>query len=203
PIVDPNTPRRAHAARGPVIAWAQANPLAYPAEMAFVRRFADRLADRGVRFTLRFYGASTDDARNKLGMQFANHDLELKERLDYDAFCRSLQEVAVGLCPLVISSEYSRGKSFGKILSYLDAKVPVLASDAADHCLFFTAEAGLVSDDMTAWIDLAETLMADPARREAMASTAFELLQDRLSLEAASGTVARVLRSVLGPGESV
>ncbi|MEY8842268.1 hypothetical protein AB9K41_24835, partial [Cribrihabitans sp. XS_ASV171] len=59
--------------------------------------------------------------------------MELKPFMSYDEFLASLRDVAVGLSPVHPDSDFSKGKSFGKILAYLDAKVPVICSEAVDH----------------------------------------------------------------------
>lgn len=197
PVTDPDWPRTPHAARDPLVAWAQTTPLRYRAELEFVRTFLDRLAERGTNVIVRLYDSGAPEAREELQTLFAGHRLELMGRLAYDDFCRSLQDAALGLCPLIQEAEFSHGKSFGKILAYLDAKVPVLASDMADHGLFFTPDTGLVSNDMDAWLAYAETMLADFALRDRVAEAAFDLLQEKLSQEAAGKAVDAFLLSVL------
>jgi glycosyltransferase involved in cell wall biosynthesis len=104
----------------------------------------------------------------------------------------------VGLSPICTGSPFSRGKSFGKVLAYLDRGVPVVASDEADHALFFTRDTGILSNDPTVWADEIVRLLADPGARQAMADAGARALRERLSVEAAARHVDRALRMLLG-----
>jgi glycosyltransferase involved in cell wall biosynthesis len=144
----------------------------------------------------------TEAERTALARRFGPEtDLELLPTLDYDPFLASLREVAVGLCPLIADSPFSRGKSFGKILGYLHAGVPVVASDAADHAVFFTPDAGVVSNDLAVWEAAVRTLLADPKARDAMATRADALFRERLSIEAAARLTDRFLRELIAASQ--
>jgi hypothetical protein len=190
-------PRPPHAARAPVLAWAQASPQGYPAELDFVTRLHARLRAQGTPFRLRLYGIATPADRAAMVARFGTDTIQTLPPMGYDAFLASLREVAVGLSPIVAASAFSRGKSFGKILGYLDARVPVIASDEADHALFFTPDSGVVTNDPDRWLSEAAALLADPARRERMAAAAFAALTTRLSVSAAAAETDRFLRRLL------
>lgn len=182
----------------PILAWAQAKPLDYGEELIFVQQLSHRLHARDVRFRLRLYGVSGDDEAVKLRSLFGPQiDLDLLPPLPYDDFLQSLRQVSVGLSPIAQTTPFSRGKSFGKILGYLDAHVPVIASDAADHALFFSEDTGVVSNDVAVWEDAAARLLTDPDARSAMANSAFARFQDELSIDAAAAKTDRFLRSLL------
>lgn len=190
-------PRPPQGARGPLVAWAQADPLGYPAEMAFVETVLRPVAAARPDAVLRLYGVNDAAARAALAARFDFIRLETLPSLPYRRFLLSLRDVAVGLSPILPEAVFSRGKSFGKILGYLDAKVPVICSDQADHALFFTPRSGVVSDDAGAWTATILRLLADPAGRETMAGAAFADFQARLSLPAAAARVGDVLRRAL------
>lgn len=195
PVSDGARPR--HATRGPVIAWAQRAPLRYPRELEFVRKFHDALRATGKEFTLRLYGATTPEEHDQLSRYFGpDARLELIPLLSYDAFLRSLQDVSIGLSPIIFQSEFSRGKSFGKILGYLDAKVPVIVSDEADHGQFFTPESGVVSNDPEVWVRKAAEMLESVELRDRMADAAFHDFETRLTTETAAGLVDRFLRDI-------
>jgi len=197
-------PRPPHATRAPIVSWAQSDPLGYPEELAFIETV---LAPVKAAYQLRLYGVNSAAARDKLTALLPFARLQCLPTLAYDRFLVSLRDVAVGLSPIIPASPFSRGKSFGKILGYLDAKVPVICSDEADHARFFTTgffktgsfttgtapETGVVSNDPEVWRAAVTGLLADPARRDAMAEAAFAGFQARLSLTAAAARVAKVL----------
>jgi hypothetical protein len=187
-----------HARRAPIIAWAQSSPIGYHQELEFVRNFCVGMRAASNRFTLRLYGVSNDDERDYLRAYFGREQsLELLPLLTYERFVRSLYNVSVGLSPIVYASEFSRGKSFGKILGYLDAKVPVIASDHADHCLFFSDETGIISNDQDRWIEGATRLLNDARARNIMADKAFELFRAHLTTPVVARKVSDFLRPLL------
>ena len=187
-----------HTQRAPTIAWAQSSPIGYHQELEFVREFCSRMRAASNTFTLRLYGVATDKERKYLHDYFGkDQSLELLPFMTYDRFVRSLYEVAIGLSPIVYASEFSRGKSFGKILGYLDAKVPVIASDHADHRLFFTDESGIISNDLDRWVEGATYLLNDAEARNRMADKAFELFRQRLTTPVVADKVAAFLRPLV------
>lgn len=188
----------------PIVAWAQTRPLDYAKELEFVVQVDSRLRDAGSRHRLRLYGVDSDAERTELSRRFGlDCPLELLPTLSYDRFLGSLRQVSLGLCPLIAESPFSRGKSFGKILAYVTSGVPVIASDAADHALFFDAGAGVVSNDAGMWERAAHALLADPDKRDCMAERAEALLRDRLSLDAAAALTDRFLRNLLMQNSAV
>lgn len=200
PVTDAERPE--HASRPAVIAWAQRAPLRYLEELNFVRAFHDKLKATGAVFTLRLYGANTPEEHEKIrGMFGPDVDLELFPLMEYDDFIKSLYGVSIGLSPIMYQSEFSRGKSFGKILAYLDAKVPVIVSDEADHSLFFTPESGVVSNDIDVWVRRAVDLLGDADQRDAMAGRAFHDFATQLTTEAAASKVDGFLRDIVGVRE--
>lgn len=196
PVTDDVRP--SHGERPPVIAWAQRAPLRYPRELDFVREFHAALTAAGKHFTLRLYGVSTDAERAQISPLFGpDADLQLYPLMKYDDFIRSLYGVSIGLSPIIHQSEFSRGKSFGKILGYLDAKVPVIASDEADHALFFSPDSGVVSNDLGTWVDSAGAMLDQPVLRDSMASRAFHDFKTRLTTEAAAAQIDDYLKTLL------
>lgn len=195
--------RTPHHTRAPILAWAQAKPLSYVQELDFVIALDARLRRSGSQHILRFYGIGSTEEEADLRARFDNAaHIQMCGPMGYAAFLRSLQEVAVGLSPIIAQSDFSRGKSFGKVLGYLDAMVPAIVSDQADHAQFFTGETGVVSNDIAVWAQAAQRLLADPEARNAMAQAAFTSFEEQLSIAAAARQTDRFLRSLLGVTET-
>lgn len=193
-------PWPAHADRMKIVTWAQSDPLAYPKEFAFVTRLLTSTRPEVGPFTLRLYGwHAPHDHPSLLPFRDAGIALELRGTLPYDEFVMSLREVAVGLSPVMSQSEFSLGKSFGKVLGYLDAKVPVICSDKADHSEFFTAETGIVSNDLSVWRAALQMLLTDHTRRQSMADAAHAEFCQRLSTRVAAERVDAFLRKSIAP----
>ena len=123
--------------------------------------------------------------------------VEWVERAPYKTFLAGLDNVAIGLAPLCPQTPFSRGKSFGKVLAYLDRGVPVVASDAGEHAGFFTPATGVISNDTEVWVAQILRLLDDPAARHQIADAAHARFCRDLSVGAAAAGVDRVLRSVI------
>ena len=193
-------PWPAHADRRKIVTWAQSNPLAYPKEFVFITRLLVSARAQVGPFALRLYGwHAPHDHPSLAPFRDAEIELELRGTLPYDDFVMSLREVAVGLSPVMVQSEFSRGKSFGKVLAYLDAKVPVICSDEADHSEFFDAATGIVSNDFSVWKAGLQMLLTDHTRRQAMADAAHAEFCQRLSTRVAAERVDAFLRKSMAP----
>lgn len=190
--------RTAPEMRPPVVAWAQTRPMTYKAEAAFVAEVMRGVAARHPGVTLRLYDRRVGDDPGFV-QWFAAPGLtvEWHPEMPYAAYLASFDDVALGLAPLLGADPFVKGKSFGKVLAYLDRKVPVLASEAGEHGRFFTPATGVVSNDREAWEAALVRLLQDGPARRAMAEAAFAEFQAGLSLEAAARETDRVLRGVL------
>lgn len=188
-----------HEGRRPLVVWAQQNPHRYPRELEFVAGVMSEVAQRRGGAALRLHSWSGPrDVAPLRRLEEAGVTLEFLPRMPYAEFVASLREAAVGLSAISADAAFSQGKSFGKVLAYLDAKVPVVCSDAADHALFFEPETGVVSNDPAVWADAVTTLLEDPARRTAMADAAHRRFRDRLSVDAAADRLHDFLTPLLG-----
>lgn len=188
-----------HERRRPLVTWAQLGPEAYRAELAIVAKVMSEVASRRGGVDLRLYSWSgSKDVPELVQMQASGVRIEFLPRLDYQSYLASLREAAVGLSAIAPQGGFSHGKSFGKILGYLDAKVPVICSDAADHALFFTNESGVVSNDPSVWADAVCDLLDNPARRDAMSEAAHAAFRRRLSVDAAADRLHGFLTTLLG-----
>ncbi|HWL55538.1 MAG TPA: glycosyltransferase [Paracoccus sp. (in: a-proteobacteria)] len=184
--------------REPIVTWAQSSPLGYPGELAFVAEVMRGVARLRGGVRLRLYG--WDGPRDHPALTAMAGDgvkVELLPFMPYEAFIASLGSAAVGLSPIVPEG-FSRGKSFGKILAYLDAKVPVICSDEVDHSLFFTGKSGVVSNDPGDWIAAIARLLEEPRARTAMAEAAYADYTRRLSTGTGGRLTFEYLSGLLG-----
>lgn len=201
PVSDrPSPPQRD---RRPIVTWAQSRPLQYPAEFAFAERVMLDVARKRPDVRYRLYGWDQAQDHPALArLRAAGVALELRPFMPYEAFLSSLREVSVGLCPYVPEG-FVLGKSFGKIIGYLDAQVPVVCSDVGDHALFFGAGTGIVSNDPAVWVDAVTGLLDDAEWRQAIADGARAQYLAQLSLDAAAAKVDAFLRPLAGGSHTV
>jgi hypothetical protein len=184
--------------RDPILTWASTDAPAYPQDAALVCELIARLANK-VRFEFRLYGVRPTWSPEFLA-GFTNLPVTVQTvaYLRYPQLVESMSEVAVGLNPISLDMEYNQGKSFGKVLPYLAAKVAVVASNALEMPFFFRhAETGFLAERLDDWVEFTALLLTDPELRQTMADRAHDAFLRELSTEAAARNVDRVLRSVL------
>lgn len=187
-----------HSNRGRLLTWAQSNPVRYPKEFDFVVTVMEQLAQRQRDLTLRLYGGDgTGDGGRSDRLRACGVTIQWMPYMDYDAFVRSLDDVAIGFSPICVQSEFSRGKSFGKIIAYLDARVPVITSNEVDHSALFTPGTAVVSNDPDIWVAEAEALLSSADKRRAMSDAAYDLYLANLSLDAAANKVEAFISEIL------
>jgi glycosyltransferase involved in cell wall biosynthesis len=186
--------------RSSIVSWAQSAPFGYPDELSFVVEMLVGLNRND--FVLRLYGTVPEDAESPAlePLRQQGVAIELMPFMPYDAFLKSLEDVAVGLSPIIATSPFSRGKSFGKILAYLSAGVPIVTSDEADHGLFFTEATGVVSNQMADWQGAVSSLLDDPQKRESMAKSAFASFNEKLTTQAATEHLEPILNEAMSKG---
>ena len=197
------TTRRPQAERPPVITWAQTRPDSYRLELDFVVDVVTSFARaHGAPFVFRMYDFSDyaeSDAKRRL--EAAGVEVEILPLMPYADFEASLEDVAIGLSPITPQNPFSRGKSFGKILAYIDAGVPVICSDEADHAAFFTPDSGVVTNDPAEWVSQMLQLIGDATARQTMADRALERMNGRLRPRHAAERMIAFLDAVLAPAQ--
>ena len=180
--------------RSPVVAWAQTAPATYTDEANWVLDVMRQLKVRHPDVCLRLYDRKPGDT-----LDFLNRFRQSGIRTEWCASARyrdylaSFDDVAVGLAPLSSRAPFSRGKSFGKVLAYLDRQVPVVGSDAGEHAAFFGPNTGVISNDPKVWVVEAADLLQDPDRRTQISRAAYQQFQRKLTIPAAARRLDRTL----------
>ncbi|MBU0556970.1 MAG: hypothetical protein KKD64_01755 [Alphaproteobacteria bacterium] len=200
-------PVRPQSGRAHIVAWASSGPHRYPKEASFVLDVMRLVALRRADVEFRIYGDMADTGFCELVEQFKAKGVNIapKPYMAYDLFLKSLEEISVGLNPVISVDGFGAGKSFGKVLAYLDAKVPTISTPNVDHPLFFKDDHnGYLIDASTGspefairWAEQISTLIDDEMRRERVAEAAREDLIAELSLDAAGRKVDATLRQAL------
>lgn len=195
-----HVPRTRPSERGDVVGWATSNVLGYPSEAKLIRDVLAHCAEQRS-FRLRIQGkGDPNEIREffKPVVEFGS-TCEIVGYLPYQRFIRSLETLSVGLAPLVIDdASFSAGKSFGKVLGYLASDVPVVASNAADHSLFFrSGENGYLVDDAESWAQAVIALLNNHEARDSIADTARIDFATKLSLRTAADRVSGFITSLV------
>ena len=186
-------PRVPQTQRAPIVAWAQTRPMTYHREAAFVLKVMAGLVRRCPDVRLRLYDRlPEDDLAFLTPFKAAGITVDWRPRLPFARYLTSFDDVALGLAPLSLTTPFSRGKSVGKVLAYMDRHVPIIASEAGEHRRVIQPGAGILSNDPDVWIAEAAALLADPGRRQTMAERAFERFQSTLSDDAVARRMVRI-----------
>ncbi len=191
-------PRPSPSEREPIVAWAHSEPLRYPLEAALVQRVMTEVVRR-TKCTFWLFGTSESDAKEWLApLRAAGGTCEAIASLPYEDYLGRVRQAAVGLHPVCIENEFSRGKSFGKLLAYLSEQVAVVTTNTIDHPLFFRDHENglLVENDADAWISAIEALVENPQLRHDVAMKGFADYRSRLTTRKFAALLDGVLRSV-------
>ncbi|MXQ08418.1 glycosyltransferase [Alphaproteobacteria bacterium GH1-50] len=184
--------------RGLTVAWAQTRPMDYSNEAAFVARVMVRVAEAMPGVTLRLYDRREGDAADFAhGFAAPGLRVEWRPSMSYGDYLKSFEDVALGLAPLLPDAPFVRGKSFGKVLGYLERGVPVVCSDAGEHPAFFDPDTALMSNDEDVLVAGMIRLLAEPGARAEMARHARARFLDCLTSHAAAERVAKTLGALV------
>ncbi|MEO0990993.1 MAG: glycosyltransferase [Pseudomonadota bacterium] len=190
--------RPPQAGRPPVLAWSQTRPMTYTHEAALLRDVIRAVGAAHPGVTLRLYDrCAGDDPAFAQSFEAPGVTVEWFERAGYASYLKSFDDVAIGLAPLVEIDPFCRGKSFGKVLAYLDRQVPVVASDAGEPRAFFTPETGRLCKTGADWRRAIGDLLRDDAARTRLAAAAFTAFRRDLSVEKAATDLMAVLETAL------
>ncbi|WP_460166652.1 glycosyltransferase [Thermostilla marina] len=180
--------------------YASSNPTAYPDNLTCVLEcfrtvrsvYPDsRLLIMGVR----------DSSQRDLLQAFAEQagicssTVELAPFLDFDAATRLASTTTVGLAPLEsLLTPFERGKSFGKVLLYLAAGLPVVASAHTEYVRFFRhRDNGCIASGSQAFAQEVLWLLSDSNHWKHVARNARASFMRHLSLDAVARRYAEIL----------
>ncbi len=175
--------------RSKTIIWGTTNPLLTKSEAELVRNIIHNCAKK-TSFEFIVIGDGSEKEIVKFFALGLPESIKIKHipRMPYEDFIQLLTQGAVGIAPLIIDGDcFNAGKSFGKILAYIAAEVPVVASNAVDHALFFqNGENGFLASEIEQWGDHVVRLLMEPELRDIVAANAKIQLQKELSIDAFS-----------------
>ena len=191
-------PPDAMPARPPVVAWAQTRPMTYLREAEMVRAAIAQVADRHPGTTLRLYDRQAgDDPGFADSFRTPGLTVEWRATSGYARYLRSFDDVAVGLAPLAPETPFSRGKSFGKVLAYLDRGAAVVASDAGEHGAIFDGRNGRLVRGPVEMAEATLDFLRNPVLQRRTAEAGRATLQSQLSVQASARRMVTVLDTTL------
>lgn len=181
----------------PVISWTCSDPFAYKTEAEFVKKIIVELKKRK-EFIFYLIGVRDLEQGKKWLEEIEINSQNIKQFpfMNYQKLNKLLQRVDIGLAPLFPKENpYSSGKSFGKILAYLNNNSVVVASDCLEHQKFFNGENGfLCSDELNDWVLRLEKLIENRKELENITKKAKKDFIDKLSIKAAANKINNILK---------
>lgn len=183
--------------RQPVVGWAHDTPLEYTHEAQLMQQVMMEVCRR-TPCTFWLFGTKAKDAEAYFApIRALGGNCVALERMPYAAYLETVGALSVGLQPIALQSDFSRGKSFGKILAYLAGQVPVVASDAVDHPLFFRhgQNGYLVGDAVQEWADAIVPLLEQPELRQRIGTATWDDFHKTFTTEVFARRMDQILRS--------
>jgi glycosyltransferase involved in cell wall biosynthesis len=131
--------------------------------------------------------------------------LEILGWLPYERLVERVSAGAIGLAPLdTESSLASRGKSFGKVLVYLAAGIPVICSNAAEYPYFFRSGLNgyVLPNDRGLWVETIKRLLDDASHGRDLVERANSDFREQLSATAMARKWAEFLTELKQSSDS-
>ena len=110
---------------------------------------------------------------------------------------RALAGIDIGIMPLA-DGPWERGKCGYKLIQYMAAGRPVVASAVGANRAIITPDVGLLIDGDDRWADALAMLATDPGRRHDMGQAARTRAADRYSVQATAPRLIAAFASLLG-----
>jgi len=184
-----------------IVAWGAGDPAGYPDEAALIRAVALALSQT-FEIELWIFGAKPASPSFKaLVAAYGDQQKMIRfiPRMPYVDFVKELACVDVGLNPVCLENEYNTGKSFGKLLAYMLAGVPVVTTKCLDYPVFFKhlQSAALVGNTVDEWVHAISQLISDDALSLQLATQAQRDLQRQLHTSVAARLTTVALNKCL------
>lgn len=187
-------------ANPPVIVWACSSPFGYQEEAKIVQEVLTNLP-QNIPCQFWLIGVKDFNKGRDFIQPIIEHGIPCKliPFLPYGKLLNKLKKASIGLAPLLPEkSPFCAGKSFGKILSYLNNNVVVIASNCADHPLFFKDSVnGFLASTISEWTQAIEFLLTNPQTCFEIAEKANSDYIQHLSVQASARKTDTALRTWL------
>lgn len=202
----PHTPRSAepkvsNAQRLNIIIWAPNNPVGYTTESDFITDVISKLQSTRSDFEFWMTGCKNKEWANTFAKPLLDQGVNLKQFGYFDQYADYLGTIAqtpIGLHPVRLENEYARGKSFGKILSYINASTAVVTDDVPDHSDFFTHQSnGMLASTVDEYVQSITYLLDHPAERESMTDRAYSDFLTQLATPIAAKKLDTAIRNAI------
>ena len=136
-----------------------------PVTYRYLEAFAEILqkASKAVDFELKVIASKHLTPIDGVRMHFVDWSTETE--------VQELKTCHIGIMPLT-DDDFSKGKSAYKLIQYLGAGLPSVASPVGENCKVITPETGFLANSAEEWIEAIRTLAGDSTLRHNMSEAA-------------------------------
>lgn len=190
-----------NADRPNIVIWAPGNPVGYTTESDFITEVILELHRRRTDFEFWMTGCKNTQWAESFAEPLHAAGVHLKQFGYFDQYHQYLDTIAqapVGLHPVRLENEYARGKSFGKILSYIACDTAVVTDTVPDHSDFFNHQTnGMLADTIDEYAQSISYLFDHPQERQAMAQQAYTDFLEQLATPVAAKKLESAIRKAI------
>lgn len=187
-----------HFRRKKIIAWGHSRPQDYIPEADFIQAILLEVSKyHHIEYWV--FGVNTPEVLHQVSSRLSKKGVKVKSfpSMGFSAFVQRLKFCSIGLQVLSPASDYSQGKSFGKILSYILAGVAVIASNTGEHPYFFHENNGRLASSKDDWVEEILNLLNDSNLRDRLSVNAFHDFDKQLSTKAISCEYDKLFRKLM------
>jgi len=188
--------------RSNIVMWAPREPATYPAEAEYIAQVIIKLNETRSDFEFWMTGCTDQIWSDEYAKPLLDLGVPVKQFgffKDYADYLATIAQCPIGLHPVLIENEYAKGKSFGKILSYIAADTAVVTDRVPDHADFFNHQHnGMLADSAQGYVDSITYLLDHPQERARMAEQAYADFLDQLATPIAAKALDQSIRSAIG-----
>lgn len=151
-------------------------------------------------FQLRLIGITTFQSELQKCFDFLGSNLEIIGWISPSEIPALISHFSIGIMPLE-DTEFTRGKSALKIIEYLAAGVPVIASDVGENRhVIQPTKFGMTVTTVAEWRDAFLTLLVDQASRRCIGDQGRRVMQEKYDRSVVYGFLLDELERVAASG---
>ena len=182
----------------PIIGWLGTGP-EHLHNLVLLVPVLKRLAGK-IPFTFTLIGSFNDPRVLRLFDTIPGLDVHFIDRLAYtdaEAAPKEVQKFDIGVLPHQSKGEWNKGKTSMKVLEYMAAAVPPVASAFGEMpYIVRDGENGFLGSSEDEWVEKLTILISDPALRKRLGKAGQKTVIENFSLASAVTTVAEVIRTL-------
>lgn len=182
----------------PVIGWV-GDELSHLPNLLFFADILSKIRSTLPKFRLRLIGIERHRSELEQAFTFLGTDIDIRGRMEPAVIPEHVSHFSIGIMPLV-DNEFNRGKSALKLVEYLAAGVPIVASDVGENRYVVSdPEHGYLARNPMEWQKTLSTLLGNPALRMQLGSQGQAFVREHYDRSEVYGRHLERLATLLTP----